>query len=94
MKVITFNEMIVHSTSIFDSVKILMLNDVSQLQLVCFVDKCINNLSPLYFRNYFTDISSTHSIGTRQSKRDDLFVEGKNTTEYGIRSIHFSGARL
>ena len=93
MKVITFNEMIVHSTSIFDGLKILRLNDVFQLQLVCFVYKCINNLSPLYFRNYFIVISSAHSIGTCQSKRGDLFVEGKNTTEYGIRSIHFSGAR-
>ena len=84
MIVITFNEMIVHSTPIFDSLQILRLNDVFQLQLASFVYECVNKLSPLYFRNYFTAISSTHSIGTRQSRRDDLFVERKNTTKYGI----------
>ena len=94
MKVITFNEMIVHSTPIFDSLQILRLNDVFQLQLVSFVYECVNNLSPLYFRNYLAAISSTHSIGTRESKRGDLFVERKSTTQYEIRSIHFSGARL
>ena len=94
MKVITCNEMIAHSIPIFDSLQILRLNDVFQLQLASFVYECVNNLSPLYFRNYFTAISSTHSIGTRQSKRGDLFVERTNTTQYGIRSIHFSGARL
>ena len=94
MKVITCNEMIAHSTPIFDSLQILRLNDVFQLQLASFVYEHVNNLSPLYFRNYFTAISSTHSIGTRQSKRGGLFVERKNTTQYGIRSIHFSGARL
>ena len=94
MKVIAFNEMIVHSTPIFDSLQILRLNDVFQLQLASFVYECVNNLSPLYFRNYFTAVSFIHSIGTRQSKRGDLFVERKNTTQYRIRSIHFSGARL
>ena len=92
MKVITFNEMIVHLTPIFYSLQILRLNAVFQLQLASFAYECVNNLSPLYLRNYFTAISSTHSVGTRQSKWGDLFVERKNTTQYGIRSIHFSGA--
>ena len=74
MKVITFNEMIVHSTLIFDSLQILRLNDVFQLKLASFVYECVNKLSPLYFRNYFTSISSTYNIGTRQSKRGDLLL--------------------
>ena len=94
MKVITLNEISVHSTPIFNSLQILRLNDVFQLQPASFIYECVNNLSSSYFRNYFTAISPTHSIGTRQSKRGDLFVERKNTTQYGIRSIHFSGARL
>ena len=44
MKVITFNEMIVHPIPIFDSLQILRLNDVFQLQLVTFVYECVNNL--------------------------------------------------
>ena len=87
MKVITCNEMTAHSTPIFHSLQILRLNDVFQLQLASFVYECVNNLSPLYFRNYFTAISSTHSIGTRQSKRGDLFVERNNTVICSLEEI-------
>ena len=43
MKVITCNEMVAHSTPIFDSLQILRLNDVFQLQLASFVYECVNN---------------------------------------------------
>ena len=34
-----------------------------------------------------------HSIGTRQSKKGDLYALRCNT-KYGIRSIHYSGVRM
>ena len=86
--------MTTHSTPIFDNLKLLKLNDVFQLQLASFVYECLNDLSPLYFRNYFTNICDIHSIGTRQSKKGDLFAERRNTTQYGLRSIRYHGVRL
>ena len=35
-----------------------------------------------------------HDIGTRPSKRGDLFALRCNTTQYGLRSVHYSGVRL
>ena len=56
--------------------------------------ECLHNLAPLYFHGYFTSIERIHNIGTRQSIRGDLFALRCNTTQYGLRSIHYSGIRL
>ena len=56
--------------------------------------ECLNSLAPIYFREYFTSIQSIHSIGTRQSKKGDLYALRCNTTQYGLRSIHYSGVRI
>ena len=69
LKVITFNQVTVSSTLLFDSLQILKLNDLFKLQVISFVYKCLNNLAPLYFTDYFTSIHLIHNIGTRQSKK-------------------------
>ena len=56
--------------------------------------ECVHNLSPAYFSNFFIWIENVHSFSTRQSKRGDLFALRCNTTQYGLRSIHYSGVRL
>ena len=38
--------------------------------------------------------SQVHSYSTRLALRGDLFLERKNTFQYGIRSIEYNGARL
>ena len=35
-----------------------------------------------------------HNIGTRQSSKGHLYGVRCNTTQYGLRSIHYSGVRL
>ena len=35
-----------------------------------------------------------HGYSTRLASRGDLFLEMKNTFQYGIRSIEYNGARL
>ena len=94
LKIITFNEVTVSSAPLFDSLQILKLNDSFKLQVTSFVYECLNSLAPIYFREYFTSIQSIHSIGTRQSKKDDLYVLRCNTAQYGLRSIHYSGVRI
>ena len=74
--------------------QILKLSNLFKLQVTSFVYECLNSLAPIYFREYFTSIQSIHSIGTRQSKKGDLYALRCNTTQYGLRSIHFSGVRI
>ena len=73
MKVITCNEMIAHSTPVFDSLRILRLNDVFQLQLASSVYECVNNLSPLYFRK----LQATFFGGQKKLKITQNWACGK-----------------
>ena len=92
--VITFSEKNSPSVPIFDCLKVLKFNDMITMHIVSFVYECVHNLSPAYLSNYFTWIENVHSFGPRQSKRGDLFALRCNTTQYGLRSIHYSGVRL
>ena len=46
------------------------------------------------FHDYFTPSSERHTYNTRLASRGDLFLERRNTFQYGIRSIEYNGARL
>ena len=94
LKIITFNEVTVSSAPLFDSLQILKLSDLFKLQITSFVYECLNSLAPIYFREYFTSIQSIHNNGTRQSKKSDLYALRFNTTQYGLRLIHYSGFRI
>ena len=95
MRINVFSEKTATSVPIFGSLTILKLNEIIINQITAFVFECVHNLAPSYFHKYFTSIEIIHNIGTRrQSIRDDLFALGCNTTQYGLRSIHYSGVRL
>ena len=64
------------------------------VHMASFIYKCLHNLSPANFSNYFTCIENLHSFGIRQSRRGDLFALRCNATHYGFRSIHYSGVQL
>ena len=59
------------------------------LQVASFVFECANGSSPSYFHEYFKLILNKHTIRTRQSTMGNLFLERRNTDQYGIRSIQF-----
>ena len=88
----TFNDIMVPSSPLFHELEFLKLNDINNLQLVSFVYECINGLPLQYFENFFTSLSSEHSIVARQSKHSNLYLE-QNTVQYGIRSIHYASAK-
>ena len=94
LKIITFNNVIASSAPLFDALQILKLDDLFKLQVTSFVYECLNNLAPIYFREYFVSIHSVHNIGTRQFKKGDLFALHCNTTQYGLRSIYYLGVRI
>ena len=90
----TFNDIMVPSSSFFHELEFLKLNDINNLQIASLFMSVINGLAPQYFENFFTSLSSKYSIGTRQSKKDNLFMERQDTVQYGIRSIQYAGAKL
>ena len=94
IKCMTFNDIMVPSSPLFHELEFLKLNDINNLQTASFVYECINGLAPQYFENFFTSLSSKYSIGTRQSKKGNLFLERQNTVQYDIRSIQYAGAKL
>ena len=94
LRVITFSDKNAPSIPISHSLKVLRFNDIITTHIVSFVYECVHNLSPAYFSNFFIWIENVHSFSTRQSKRGDLFALRCNTTQYGLRSIHYSGVRL
>ena len=63
------------------------------LQLASFAYACINRLAPPVFHNCFNYISDIHDHSTRQATRGDIFVERKNTMQYGIKSVRYAGTK-
>ena len=78
----------------FCDLDLFTLCDIQNLQVASFVFECVNGLSPSYFHEYFKLISSKHTIRTRQSTLGNLFLERRNTDQYGIQSIQFYGVIL
>ena len=91
VRVMTFVSKTDHSDPIFANLEFLKINGIRQLQLLSFVYDCQNELTP---DEYFVPCSQVHRFSTRLASRGDLFLERKNTFQYGIRSIMFTGARL
>ena len=90
---ITFHHFTAHSTPIFLNLKILKLRDLLQLKLLSFVYDCINELSPSCFHSFFVLVEGVHQYGTRQVSNNDIFLSKKNTLQYGLRSVHYYGAK-
>ena len=87
IRAITFNDSFSPSELLFLKLGRLKL-DIFMLQLASFVYACINRLAPPVFDNYFNYISNIHDNSTRQATRGEIFVERKNTKQYGIKSVH------
>ena len=79
---------------LFHTHSILKISDIIKLQIASFVFESRMRLSPLQFHIYFTNISDVHSYGTRQSTSEDLFQPGRQTTQYGINTVHYFGDSL
>ena len=82
------------STPIFCELNLLTLYDIHNLPVAFFVSECVNGLSPSYFHEYFKLTSSKHIIRTCQFTIGNLFLERRNTDQYGIWSIQCYGVIL
>ena len=94
IRIISFSEPKSHSEPLFKSLNLLKLNDVIELQILSFVYQWSHRLLPPCFSEYFKFTSSVHSYSTRQSSKRNLYLASVNTTQYGLRSLKFTGPRL
>ena len=92
MRAITFSGPIAHTSPLFLDLQILKLEDIYRLYIF-FAYECVNNIAPIHFSDYFTQISEFHQYNTRSASHGDLFLVGKNTVQYGLRSICFNGVK-
>ena len=93
IRAISFEHFTSHSTPIFFGLKILKLHDLFQLKLLSFVYESVLKISPVCFHNFFKSVESVHQYGTRQAGKDDIFLPQKNTSQYGLRSVRYCGAK-
>ena len=94
IRIISFSEPKSHSEPLLKSLNLLKLNDVIESQILVFVHQWSRRLLSPCFGEYFKFTSSVHSYSTRQSCNRNLNVASVNTTQYGSRSLKFTGARL
>ena len=91
VRIISHQSLLCHTTPILKTLKLLKLPDIFKLRLLTFVFKSLNKLAPHSFHSYFSLNSSIHSYETRHSTRGDIYVEKKNTLQFGLRSIRYLG---
>ena len=93
VRAISFERFTSHSNPIFSDLKILKLHDLFQLKLLCFVYESVHKISPICFHNFFKSLESVHQYDTRQAGKDNIFQTQKNTSQYGLRSVSYYGAK-
>ena len=94
VRIIAFFDSRAHSEPLLKSLRLLKVSDIIHLKILSFVYQWYHKLSPSCFVNYFNPVSSIHSYNTRQSQIDNLFVKSVHTTQYGIRSLSYTGPKL
>ena len=83
-----------HSIPLFKSSNLLKLDDLLKVNILSFVYKATNNLTPSCFQDYFIYNSNIHGYKTRQVERGDLYKKHRNTNMYGLRSMKYHGSSL
>ena len=84
---------VIRAIFLFSDLKILKLYDLFQLKLLSFVYDCVNKISPSCFHSFFYLVQSVHQHNTRQATKNDIFLTQKNTSQYGLRSVRYFGAK-
>lgn len=90
----TFSGPALHSEPLLKSLNLLKYSDIIHPQILSFVYQWSHKITPSCFTDYFEPISSVHSYYTHQSLNENLFVNSVQTTQYGIRSLCYTGTTL
>ena len=96
VRIMTFSEPLSHSEPLLKSLNLLKFCDIIHVEIISFVYQWFHKLTPSCFADYFKPISFVHPYYTRQSNNDNLFLNQLQvqTSQYGLRSLFFFGAKL
>ena len=94
LRIITFSDSMAQPDTLFIIFAILKVHDLHKLQLGNFVFAWRQQATPAQFKFYFIQATSVHGYNTRFASGKNLTLPNVNTTQYGIRSITFYGAKL
>ena len=93
LKSINFNDITSPAMPIFHKLELLWLTFII-FNLYLLSMNVLMGLSLSYFCDYFRALSSTHAIETHQATIDNLFLQRRNTDQYGIRSMQYCEVKL
>ena len=86
---------------IFVKLGTLKIDDIYKYQVSKFIYKCIHQLTPVNFHNWFNFISSIHGYCTRSKfnandnlSTNKLFIPFARTTNYGLKQLTVNGPRI
>ena len=77
MRAITFSGPAAHNSPLFLGLQILKLEDIYCLYISFFAHECVNDIAPIHFRAYFTQIFEFHQYNTRSASHGDLYLVRK-----------------
>ena len=78
VRIITFSPYKCHSLQLLKDCNNMPLKQINDLQLACFINRCVNNIMPSDFRKMFTVNSALHSYDTRSKNK--LHQDGHRLT--------------
>ena len=88
------------SDPIFAQLKTLKVLDIYKLQTCKFIFKCLHQLTPVNFHQWYQYNHNIHSYKTRANYNSDcmalnsLFVPFARTTNYGLKLLKINGPRI
>ena len=107
MRMMTFNDQyptipgpLSSSDPIFVKLEILKVDDIYKYQISKFIFKCLNQLTPVNFHEWYKYSHTVHDYNTRSNFNSDnltlnkLFVPFARTTNYGLKQLKINGPRI
>ena len=95
LRVVTFSNPIAHSNPMFLQYNVFKVSDLHKFQFRSLVHKWKYSLLSIQYSSYFSKASNVHHHHqTRFASNENLYIDQINTTQYGLCTVHFSGAKL
>ena len=84
VRVVTLSGPRTHTEKLFNKLKILTIFDINNLQIACFMYRCVNKLIPINFHFMFPSNSIYHSYNTRQKNKIHINKYKLNIRKYTV----------
>ena len=107
MRLVTYDQFpevpgpLIAADPIFFKLGALKIDDVFKYQVCKFIYKCLYQLTPINFHNWFKLNTSIHDYNTRtnfntsnNSSTKKLFTPYARTTNYGLKQLTVNGPRI